>query len=285
MPALTKNVLIMKQKITILILATFSMLAAFSQVKTDSLKQFTIGERRVIKSAVLKENRILNINLPSGYDKEKTYPVIYLLDGSAGEDFLHIAGLVQFFNMTFNMPDFIIVGIENVDRKRDFTFHTELKDLKKAYPTTGHSDSFIKFIESELQPYIQSTYKTNETKYIIGQSLGGLLATEILLKKPALFSHYLIVSPSLWWDNESLLTQAAALMQDQKETQGYVYISAGGKEEKIMQNDAKQLALILKNSKHKKLKVDLLILPDENHATILHQSIYNAFNILFPYKN
>ncbi|MCG7859670.1 alpha/beta hydrolase, partial [Flavihumibacter sediminis] len=35
--------------------------------------------------------------------------------------------------------------------------------------------------------------------------MGGLLATEILLTKPALFTKYIIVSPSLWWDNASLL--------------------------------------------------------------------------------
>ncbi|WP_262493700.1 hypothetical protein [Epilithonimonas tenax] len=40
--------------------------------------------------------------------------------------------------MQFRMPDFIIVGVENVDRKRDFTFHTDLKDLQEDDPTTGH---------------------------------------------------------------------------------------------------------------------------------------------------
>src|SRR5690606_8834222 len=99
-----------------------------------------------------KEDRLLNIYLPNGYDKEKVYPVIYLLDGSADEDFLHIVGLVQFFNLQLKMPDCIVVGIANVDRKRDFTFKTDLEDLKTAYPTTGGSASFIGFIEKELQP-------------------------------------------------------------------------------------------------------------------------------------
>jgi predicted alpha/beta superfamily hydrolase len=243
----------------------------------------TIGETRTIHSAILNENRALNIILPNNYDETKAYPVIYLLDGSVNEDLLHIGGLVQFYNM-LGMPDCIVVGIANVDRRRDFTFHTDLEDLKKSYPTTGHSDQFIDFLETELQPYIKATYKTNGTNYIIGQSLGGLLATEILLKKPTLFTHYLIVSPSLWWDNESLLKQAKALLSKQPDKETYVYISVGGKEDPIMQKDGKELVDVLKAANKPKLKLDYVLLPEENHATILHQSISEAFKRLFPYK-
>lgn len=246
-------------------------------------KPFTIGETRTLKSTILNEDRTLNIYLPEGFDKTKSYPVIYLLDGSANEDFLHIVGLVQFYKMQFNMPDFLVVGIANVDRKRDFTFHTDLEDLKKDYPTTGHSAKFIEFIEKELQPFVNKTYKTTETKYIIGQSLGGLLATEILLKKPSLFTHYLIVSPSLWWDNESLLKESKNLLDKQRELNQFVYISVGMEEHKTMIKEAQEIASILKAKKG--LKVDYFPMPNENHASILHQSINEAFRKLFPLKD
>ena len=79
------------------------------------------------------------------------------------------------------MKKSIVVGIANVDRRRDFTFPTTIEADKKSYPTTGHSDKFIAFIKYELQPNIEKKYKVNTDKTIIGQSLGGLLATEILL--------------------------------------------------------------------------------------------------------
>lgn len=269
----------MKIKLTVCLLLFLSTFQLFSQ----EAKPFTIGETRILKSAILNEDRTLNIYLPEGFDKSKSYPVIYLLDGSANEDFLHIVGLVQFYKMQFNMPDFLVVGIANVDRKRDFTFHTDLEDLKKEYPTTGHSAKFIEFVEKELQPFVNKTYKTTKTKYIIGQSLGGLLASEILLKKPSLFTHYLIVSPSLWWDNESLLKEAKTLLDQQKEMNSYVYISVGFQEHKTMVKDAKEFAEVLKKAKPK-LKIDYLPLEKENHATILHQSISEAFKKLFPFK-
>ena len=180
----------MKRRFLAILISLFSTFTLTAQTKTPN--PFSIGEIATIKSAILGENRTLNIYLPDGYNHKATYPVIYLLDGSANEDFLHVVGLVQFFNMTFKMPNTIIVGIANVDRRRDFTFPTKKADLKKAYPTTGGSAKFIDFIEKELQPYIKANYKTNDTTYLIGQSLGGLVATEILLKKPNLFTNYII---------------------------------------------------------------------------------------------
>ena len=262
---------------------TFLFCILTLHAQTNNTKAFSIGEITEIKSSILGENRIFNIYLPDDYNDKETYPVIYLLDGSANEDFLHIVGLVQFFNMAFKMPKTIVVGIANVDRKRDFTFPTNLKDLKKVYPTTGSSAKFIDFIEQELQPFIQTNYKTNNTKFIIGQSLGGLLATEILLKKPQLFTNYIITSPSLWWDNESLLKEAPALLANQNDTIRQVYISVGT-EGKIMERDAAALVTSLQKSGKKNLKLDFLPLPKENHVTILHQSVYEAFKILYPYK-
>ena len=59
---------------------------------------FVLGEVRKIESTALGETRTLNIYLPQDYEKDQTvnYPVIYLLDGSAHEDYVHIVGLVSF---------------------------------------------------------------------------------------------------------------------------------------------------------------------------------------------
>lgn len=260
----------------------FCLFCAFT-VNGQSAKPFIIGEIKIIKSSILNEDRILNIYLPDGYNYKATYPVIYLLDGSANEDFLHIAGLVQFYNMTFNMPKTIIVGIANIDRKRDFTFPTKNAELKKTYPTTGGSAKFIDFLEKELKPFIMANYKTNDSTYLIGQSLGGLVATEILLKKPDLFSNYIIVSPSLWWDDESLLKQTSALHTGLTDNKKWVYISVGA-EGKEIEEGAASLVKAIKNSGKKNMTLDFVPLPKENHATILHNSIYKAFSILYPYK-
>jgi len=260
-------------------LSIFILFTSFHAAAQDTiLKQnvpFVLGKIDQIHSNILSENRVLNIYLPEGYDKDSTisYPVIYLLDGSADEDFIHIAGLVQFLNFPWVkvLPKSILVGIANVDRRRDFTFSTAVAEDKKESPTSGGSAKFIAFIGEELQPFIEKKFRTNSSKTLIGQSLGGLLATEILFKKPALFSKYIIVSPSLWWNNESLLETKPMAKKDSAE----VYIAVGN-EEKVMQDDARKLVSILKNN-DKKMIVHFQYFPHKDHGTILHRAVYDAF--------
>jgi predicted alpha/beta superfamily hydrolase len=282
----------MKLLITVLYLGL--SLAAFGQQEYRSLpsgtKPFVLGVVDELPSKILSEKRTLNIYLPEGYNPSDSvrYPVVYLLDGSADEDFIHVVGLYQFnsFPWIARVPKSIIVGIANIDRKRDFTFPTSVAEDKKKYPTTGGSAKFIEFLESELQPYIKSRYKTNGHRTIIGESLGGLLATEILLKHPSLFDQYIIISPSLWWDNGSLLNQDGAVLKSSLVQPVSVYIGVGKEgltpsdPPRVMEVDANLLAEKITNSKGKSVKVYFDYLPEENHAGIAHQALYNALKLL-----
>jgi predicted alpha/beta superfamily hydrolase len=107
---------------------------------------------------------------------------------------------------------------------------------------------------------------------LIGQSLGGLLATEVLLKRPELFSQYVIVSPSLWWDKESLLK--AKLESFKKNTSIYIAV---GKEGKIMEDDAKALHELIK-SKLINGTLQFEYISNKQHGNIFHQAVANAFD-------
>ncbi|MCW3128155.1 MAG: hypothetical protein JWO03_3813 [Bacteroidetes bacterium] len=274
----------MRKPTLIFILLTY-FITILSAQSSPEHKPFVLGITDQIRSAELGEMRTLNIYLPQGYtDSNTTYPVIYLLDGGAGEDFVHICGIEQFLSeIVDTMPKAIIVGIANTDRKRDFTFSPVSDKDKKLVPTGGGSAKFISFIEKELQPYINRKYKAGKSATLIGQSLGGLLASEILVKKPELFDRYLIVSPSLWWHDESLLADAPEWLGKKLTKETRVYIAVG-KEEKQMQEDAKKLADLLKTSGKTNLKVDYNFMPEENHLTILHNAAYKGFEVLFSKK-
>lgn len=247
---------------------------------THDVKPLSIGEYFSLQSEILDEERRLNIYLPNSYkqDSLKAYPVIYLLDGSMDEDFIHISGLVQFcsFSWIADMPETIVVGISNVDRKRDFTFPTSIQKDKEAFPTTGESASFIQFMKEELQPLIQQRYRTNDTTTLMGQSLGGLLATEVLLNHPDMFDNYIITSPSLWWNNQSLLNIGVPKIVA---TKG-VFISVG-KEGKVMQKDAKSLYKKIRKALPGKRRLFFQFFPDRNHGDVLHEGAYAAFRKLF----
>lgn len=268
------------KRIPVVLLALSLHTIAFAQKPIST--PFILGIVNKIQSTELNETRTLNIYLPEGYsnDSAVTYPVIYLLDGSANEDFIHIVGVVQFLTMIEAMPKSIVVGIANVDRRRDFTFPTTIGQDKKDFPTTGSSAKFMSFIEKELQPFIDKNYKTNSSKTIIGQSLGGLFAAEVLLKKPLLFTNYIIVSPSLWWNNESLIADAPKLLASHADSNIHVYIAVGN-EGKVMETDAKNLTNMLQSSGKKNLNVTFIPMPNETHLTILHNSVYAVLEILY----
>lgn len=282
----------MNKIFTILILIIFSKSTFGQAQKTNKTKPFVLGVIEEIQSKELSEKRILNIYLPEGYNSKDSikYPVIYLLDGSADEDFIHITGLVQFnsFEWINQVPKSIVVGIATVDRRRDFTFPTTIEKDQKKFPTSGHSAKFISFIEKELQPFIERKYKTNDSRTIIGQSLGGLLETEILLTKPALFNKYIIVSPSLWWNNGSLLNTDTAVLKNSFSQQTDIYIAVGKEGAtptdipRMMEEDARLLFDKIRQMNSKSIQVYFEYLPKENHATILHQAVSNSFKVLYP---
>ncbi len=277
-----------------LILLMFKGIFLMAQTNGGVSKPFVLGYIDEIQSKELSEKRVLNIYLPEGYKQEDSvkYPVVYLLDGSADEDFIHVTGLIQFNNFSWinRVPKSIVVGIANVDRRRDFTFPSTIKEEQEWYKSAGKSAAFISFIEKELKPFIERKYKTNAENMLIGQSLGGLLATEILLRKPFLFNKYVIISPSLWWDDGSLLKYSLqTLSVHQKQTDVYIGVGKEGLAPStiphVMEVDANLLVEKLRKMDNKNLQVHYDYLPAEDHATITHQAVFNALRLLYPLKD
>lgn len=238
-------------------------------------KDFVIGRTLRFRSEVLNEEREINVYLPLYYaeDSSKTYPVIYLLDGSADEDFIHISGLVQFasFSWINLIPESIVVGISNVNRERDFTYPSENGNEFKEIPGGGHSAKFIEFLETELKPLVSKQFRTDRKSTLIGQSLGGLLASEILIRHTNLFDNYIIVSPSLWWDRESLLLELPLTAIRDKQ----IYIAVGDEGE-LMERPARKLFQLLQEQSSNN-SVFFNHMQDKNHGDALHEAVYKAF--------
>ncbi|WP_237601610.1 alpha/beta hydrolase [Aequorivita vitellina] len=104
------------------------------------------------------------------------------MDGYA--HFKIAVGIVHFMssdrNRNYLMPETIIVTIENVDRRRDFT----VTKIKTKRPNTGGGGrKFLSFIEKELIPHIDKNYRTESHRTLIGHSLGGLLTLNAYMTK------------------------------------------------------------------------------------------------------
>jgi len=176
-------------------------------------------------------------------------------------------------------PECIVVGIANVDRIRDFSFPTNNEEDQEKYPTSGGSEAFISFLATEVIPTIEKKYQVGAPSTLIGQSMGGQVATEILFKSPDLFDNYIIVSPSLWWDDKSLLDAKPEPLKGNKK----IYITVG-KEDKIMVEAANELYQKVKEYKNEDSRVFYRYEGDFDHGNILHQAAYTALKKVFEEK-
>ena len=251
----------------------------------DKAAPLVIGETFTIDSKVLNEKRRINVYMPPGYaeSSDLRIPVLYMPDGGMAEDFLHIAGLVQVSVANGTMRPFLLVGIENTQRRRDMTGPTENEEDKKIAPQVGGSGAFRKFIRDELMPQVKKRYRTTAETAIVGESLAGLFVVETFLLDPDLFDAYIALDPSLWWNNQKLVNGAGGrLISWPKRNKSLYFASSDEKENaKIMQRFAETLEKNALPGVHWHYEK----MPEEKHSTIYHPAALKAFREVFKPKN
>ena len=193
---------------SILILAVAA--AAQSPSPRAGAEPLVIGETFTIASKSLGETRRINVYAPADYaaSADLRLPVLYMPDGGIKEDFLHVAGLVQVLTGNGTMRPFLVVGIENTERRRDMTAPTEKAEDQRIAPRVGGSAAFRAFIRDELMPEVKKRYRTTNESAIVGESLAGLFVVETFLLAPEMFDTYIAFDPSLWWNDEKLVNGA-----------------------------------------------------------------------------
>jgi predicted alpha/beta superfamily hydrolase len=239
-----------------------------------------IGQTFTLDSKALGEMRRINVYLPAAYADSATIrlPVLYMPDGGMGEDFLHVAGLVQVLTGNGTMRPFILVGIENTQRRRDLTGPTTSAKDRKIAPIVGGSAAYRQFIREELMPQVKQRYRTTAETAIVGESLAGLFVVETLLLEPQLFNTYLAFDPSLWWNNGQLAAQAGKLLGSAGRPPIAVYLATSS------QGDMKATRQLVETGRAKAAHTGTWHyepMPEETHATIYHPAALRAFRAVF----
>ncbi|MEI2822404.1 MAG: Ferri-bacillibactin esterase BesA [Bacteroidetes bacterium ADurb.BinA245] len=234
-----------------------------TQLHTDSLPQydsFTIASKQV------SEIRKINVWTPADYQSsQKTYPVLYMLDGGTQEDFPHLANTLAALIDAQKIKPIILVGIENTQRRRDLTGPTKVKQDKKIAPVVGGAEAFRMFIKDELISEINTRYRTENAKVIIGESLAGLFVTETFFIMPGLFDAYIAFDPSLWWNKQYLINQASAYLNNIQSKKIFWFAASG---EPSISEPTNQLADILKLNTLQNIIWHYSPEPNEKHSTI-----------------
>lgn len=261
----------MKRTIRVLIILFFLQIALVSC--SNSSKQPAIvdsipkHETFTIKSQLLNENRIINVWFPDNYLVSRdSLTVVYMPDGGTAEDFPHVANTLDKLIKEKKIESVILVGIENIQRRKDLTPTTEIEEDKKVAPVVGGAPIFRSFIKNELFPEIEKKYRTNKKKAIIGESLAGLFITEIFLEEPTMFDSYIAIDPSLWWNDHYLVKKAKENLEKFPSKKVKFWFAASDAKDINMYTI--QLAKIIEKEKSPQLKWFYSDEPKENHATI-----------------
>ena len=251
-----------------------------------------------IHSRILKEDRFIWVHLPSSAQNapSKKYPVIFLFDAEANFDATkNIIDKLSKEPSSKSAGEVILVGIGNIWlRYRDYSpSHVSSSPWLDASTsaTTGGGDAFISFLEKELLPFIEKKYPASPNRTLVGHSMGGLQAINILLKHPHLFDNYIAIDPSLWWDEQKLINESATILHHRSFDHKRLFLAIANEEQKRMtmeqvrkDTSAKTalirpsflLADLIEKNKQNKLWFEWKFYKDDHHMTVNGPATYDA---------
>lgn len=219
-----------------------------------------------ISSKYVNEERVINVWTPPNYKQSSdSLPVLYMPDGGIKEDFPHIANTLAKLIEEHKIPPYILVGIENTERRRDLSGPTEIEYDLKYVPNPGGSNNFRGFIKNELFPEIDNKYRTKKKRAIIGESAAGIFVIETFLLDNDMFDYYIAMDPALWFNEHYLVKNFETLSKDSYQNKKKLWFA--GSEAVDMSQHTKTLSKKLENS-NKDLIWKYSDEPNEQHNTI-----------------
>ena len=243
---------------------------SFGQVKV------AIGQKQVIHSNILKEDRTYQIYLPASYHwaLDRSYPVLYVLDGES--NFLHTAGSVSFLSSQGEIPELIVVAITSTIRIRDFT----QTDWSSHWVGGGGAINFKSFLSKELIPNIENNYHTNGFRILSGHSASGQFVLYTLTSEPSLYNAYFAISPSLDWDNNLPQRSLEESFEHRDSLKAFLYFAWSDDLGKALADD-QRLVKTLESKSPKEFRWVAKGFPDETHGSITLLAQIDALRQLY----
>ena len=235
------------------------------------------SEVREFQSDITGERYFIQVALPRSYsDSQESYPVLYIMDADGA--FGTCTEITRLLALGREVPEMIIVGIAYqasleeylLNRRRDYT-----PTAVERYPGSGGGEKFLGFISDELIPFIGSQYRIKKSESVIsGDSYGALFVLYALFHKPEMFSGYIAISPSFFWDNEILFKYEQKYFENSTDLPVKLFMCAGSLENQDrFIEPLGRFTQILNSRGYPGLELKSVILEEETH----YSSFGNAF--------
>ncbi len=205
--------------ILVMVLVLGVMLSSCNEEKFDPALTRTF----TIVSPSIGEAYPIQVALPENYNTTgEKFSTIYVLDGE--QDFDLVANTCKSLSDRYSVPNVIVVSIGyGRDRSIDYT-PTETGS------STGGAPEFLAFVKNELIPKIEQDHNvdtTRESRVILGHSYGGLFGACAFAADNSVFGNYILLSPSLWYDNEVSMLLEKQNRVDNQEIRQLVFMGIG----------------------------------------------------------
>ena len=220
----------------------------------------------------LDESRRLKIQLPRDYETntEKVYPIVLVLD--ANYLFEPVAGNVDYFSYWEDMPESIVVGIMQGDKRYDDCSY----DDSNFMPADTGAD-FFEFIGLELIPYIDENYRTAKFTIAIGHDFTANFINYYLFKDPPLFNGYINLSPDL----APLMDERIPERVPQIQSKIFYYLATGSDDIKDLRELAETLNTSLKVINNKNFDYNFDNFNGATHYSLVARAIPSALEKIF----
>lgn len=258
--------------------------------------QLDATEVRAIHATALHRDYQLLVALPDSYRSSPTrrYPVLFVTD--ANYAFPLARSIAQRLAKHAHLEEAIVVGLSYAQgdsgvfsRRRDYTpsvpragTNGYTSDMPGRAPAFGEAEAYGRFIATEVFPLIAAGYRADmHRKIFVGHSYGSLLGLQLLLSHPETFEHYILGSPSLWYDGGVMFERESAYAKGHRDLRASVYFGIGahetlapGKKRSRSEDDADMVADLrdfdaaLAARHYAGLKTRLEVFPDEDHASV-----------------
>ncbi len=183
----------MKNFITLMILLTLASCKK-EEFNPELTREFSIH------STTNGADYKIKVALPENYNAAEKYAAVYVLDGE--DNFNYVAEQCKNYSGDFGKSNILVVSIGyGNDRKMDYT-------PTKAEEGDGGAEKFMQFIISDLIPKMENEFNADtlrKNRIILGHSFGGLFVAYAFTNHNNVFGNYIMLSPSIWYDNEVML--------------------------------------------------------------------------------
>lgn len=250
------------KKSIIFFLILFCVLNTFeAQVKYEIFQSSKLGEDRQIK-----------IQLPRGYNsnEDKVYPLFIVLDG----DYLFeaVAGNVDYYSYWEDMPESIVVGINQMDKRYEDCMYSEQNSLPIE---TGAA--FFEFIGMELVPYIEKTYRAGNFRVAVGHGETANFINYYLLKSNTLFQGYVSISPELAPNMLDYLPEALREIESKK----FYYLANTDNDASSIKKMTEVLNTDITSIENENLIYNFDVFEGPSHYSVPTHAIPNAIENIF----